>query len=364
MVEKLKTLDLFDKQEFLEKYIDLIKSNLNNQPIKGQTQSHHIIPRGYYKILGIEVDNSKENLINLKYSDHILAHWYLYKASKKGPFKNSNLYALFYMLNTLDVPEDEGILKLNILNYGEIYSNFCLMQAERTKSLNIGQKLAGRKDSKETRLRKSLAHKGIIPNEQARKNMGEAQKKAWEDPKRKEKCSRPRKITSEKLKGRTPIYNPITEEGRLVYIDELDTYLSDGWVRGRSPSFGVKIRDSIKGREVSEETKLKMSKAHKGKSNPWVSTRFLGSHYKYMSNGVIAVKVFSLDEEKQYLNQGFEYGTLKQVKERNGVFEPPKAKSNKGYKGIHKGNVYKTVSKEDLPNYLNDGWDLGMPKRK
>lgn len=72
----------FEENEYLEKYLKLIADNLNTPRIKYETQTHHAIPRCFYKQLNKELneqhDVDKENiLIELKHSDHLLAHYYL-----------------------------------------------------------------------------------------------------------------------------------------------------------------------------------------------------------------------------------------------------------------------------------------------
>ena len=130
MLNLLSSLDIIDtKNQFFIKYKELIENNLNNPKEKHKTQSHHIIPRSYYKQENLPLDNSKKNLVNLKYADHILAHWYLYKCANKDYFQYSNLYALFYMLNTLKIPEDEEELKLSLIHYGEVYTQYSILHS-------------------------------------------------------------------------------------------------------------------------------------------------------------------------------------------------------------------------------------------
>lgn len=56
------------------------------------TQIHHILPRFFYKQLGIPVDNSSENTVELSLNQHILAHYFLYNCSL-GDMKQINLGA-------------------------------------------------------------------------------------------------------------------------------------------------------------------------------------------------------------------------------------------------------------------------------
>ena len=76
--------------EWLTKYVELIYNNIDSSPIKYRTQGHHVIPLYYYRWAN-EKNNNKgreelekiaakdENnfIVNLIYTDHILAHYYL-----------------------------------------------------------------------------------------------------------------------------------------------------------------------------------------------------------------------------------------------------------------------------------------------
>jgi len=77
MKNKLKKLKGIIINKYFRKYCDLILKNKNTPDIKFKTQKHHIIPKFYFKTNNLEIDNSKENLVNLLYKDHILAHYYL-----------------------------------------------------------------------------------------------------------------------------------------------------------------------------------------------------------------------------------------------------------------------------------------------
>lgn len=62
---------------YIDKYCELIENNENTKKEKYKTQSHHIIPKCYFKIVNQKIDNSPGNKVNLLYKDHILAHYYL-----------------------------------------------------------------------------------------------------------------------------------------------------------------------------------------------------------------------------------------------------------------------------------------------
>jgi hypothetical protein len=90
---------------YLTKYLNLIQANLTTVQVKHVTQKHHVIPVIYYKHFNPikEVSGRSRNrynqlaendpvnfLINLKYSDHLLAHCYLALCAKQNWFKYAN----------------------------------------------------------------------------------------------------------------------------------------------------------------------------------------------------------------------------------------------------------------------------------
>lgn len=92
--EKLLNTDEFEDNPFLDKYISLIEENRNTEYKKGEHNSHHIIPRYVFNMRCEEVDNSKNNKVNLLFKDHMLAHYYL-SGCAKGQGKYWNLYAIY-----------------------------------------------------------------------------------------------------------------------------------------------------------------------------------------------------------------------------------------------------------------------------
>lgn len=112
----------------------------------------------------------------------------------------------------------------------------------------------------------------------------------------------------------------INKDNIMKYIkeDELLLYQSLGWSRGISQKLHDSNRSNPilqKGRKFSEETRRKMSEKkigcvpyNKGKSC---------AEYKIMSNGIINKHVYNDKQEKEFLQQGFTYGTVKQNKEKH-----------------------------------------------
>ena len=106
---------LVSENEALLDYLKLVSKEDQATVI----QKHHAIPICSYKILNKEYKNftkkqlqkiankDKSNfLINLKPSNHILAHYYLYKCSINSAFKFANFAALKYLVTTFNLKEN------------------------------------------------------------------------------------------------------------------------------------------------------------------------------------------------------------------------------------------------------------------
>lgn len=103
--QKLLTEQLVEDSEYLTKYLNLLQANLSTAAVKHVTQKHHALPVIYYKHSNpIEAANGRSRhlyeqlalkdssnfLVNLKYSDHLLAHCYLAICAKPNWFKFAN----------------------------------------------------------------------------------------------------------------------------------------------------------------------------------------------------------------------------------------------------------------------------------
>lgn len=150
--QKLLMTDMFLDNISFDRYIELIIRNLTTPLKRDETQKHHIIPRHYFNHRHIEVDDSKNNIINLPIYDHVHAHYYLYKCMKDPKEAYSNLYALrkmvggkFSDLSKIETLDDEECLAL--------YKNY----VEGNRQAHIGK---SHETSQETKNKISAANKG------------------------------------------------------------------------------------------------------------------------------------------------------------------------------------------------------------
>ena len=63
---------VFEYNQHFVAMMNIINAARLNPPSKGH--KHHIIPRCWFKMNNLPVDNSKDNLVLLSYEDHVKAH--------------------------------------------------------------------------------------------------------------------------------------------------------------------------------------------------------------------------------------------------------------------------------------------------
>ena len=98
--------------DYFEQYLDLVCQEDQPKTRKG-CQKHHILQKFYFKMVDQPVSSKKENLINLLYRDHCLAHWLLYNCTE-GALRRANAYA-FLTLTT-----KEKLVNLSEQEYQEL----------------------------------------------------------------------------------------------------------------------------------------------------------------------------------------------------------------------------------------------------
>lgn len=170
---------------WLNEYIALITLNLNNEIIKGETQRHHIIPKFYYTLKQLPINNLTENLVNLSYRDHVLAHYYLARCGK-GEFKKRNCLAFINMTNYKQkVTKENKELFISLDAYKELL--------EIKKSFMVSYSL-GRKWTEEQRKRRSIAYTGPGNNrygthhtEETKRKIGAVHKGKYVSPETRQK---------------------------------------------------------------------------------------------------------------------------------------------------------------------------------
>lgn len=67
----------FVHNQYLDKYCSLIERNTLTGTHRKLTNAHHIIPKAWFKLNNVPINNDEINLVNLPYREHALAHYYL-----------------------------------------------------------------------------------------------------------------------------------------------------------------------------------------------------------------------------------------------------------------------------------------------
>ena len=167
------------------------------------------------------------------------------------------------------------------------------------------------------------------------------------------------------------------------HSDKTKTLLSNAHYKAGS-DIAITIGNKNRGRKNTEETKQLMSESAKASwteerrksasesgnySHPHSdeTKKLLSENQKgrvKINNGIIEK---SVRNPEKYLNSGWILGKLP-VSDETRVRMSESAKKRKcntvGKKKIHKGDVGKFVSVEELQKYLNDGWELGVSEKR
>jgi len=81
-------------------YDRIIKRNRNTPRIKKQTEDHHIIPRSFAKLDGIQDINGSWNRVNLPLREHFIAHLLLARIWRGHIAKGPRMAKAFKMMST------------------------------------------------------------------------------------------------------------------------------------------------------------------------------------------------------------------------------------------------------------------------
>ena len=180
--------------------MNIINMSRLNPPTKGHR--HHIVPRCWFKMNNLPIDNSDDNLVLLSVEDHYKVHKLMYLCAATPEMKSKMGFAVNRLLN------------------GNFSGMHHTIETLRKMSASMKGKHKGKVLSDETKRKISEARKGNHHSEETRRKISEAKKGQPKSEEHKRKMS-------EALKGKEP------------------------W---------------NKGRHLSEVTCSKLSKAFKGKS--------------------------------------------------------------------------------------------------
>lgn len=294
--------------EYLCMYVELIKDNVHTKKEKFVTQKHHIIPKYYFKKKSTAVDDSSNNVVNLVYSDHILAHYYLCKCSSEAFLYNA-LSSLFYMLRISNsdrkgVSLNDEFIHSRINDIDSMYRDMRTLQSEVSRSRVTQQQVDRLLESNKRKI-------GMKYSEEWRKHISEglrgkkrpnARRHLSEETKR--RLSIIRQEIGNSHNGKIFINNG--EVCKCVFPQDFESGKYPGYSVGRITSDDARMRMSMstrgkhkRGYKKSDEHKIKLSKINCGKIYI-----MKGRESKWFPSGT---------DVSDYLNNGWEYGRVMSV---------------------------------------------------
>lgn len=312
--QSLLSTNLFLENDYFLDYVELIEINLKTKKERFVTQQHHIIPRCYYIHNNLTVDNSISNLVNLKYSDHLLAHYFLALCSKDNWFKFANEVVLnLASTNYFNSEFNSKEFIKNLPEYQNLYNHLVQEYSKDTlRNEKIGNSLKGRVYVSKDDIVKAVLKETVpyyLENGYTKGN--------------------------NKLKNKVSVTNG--EDTIIIDKQELNDYLKLGYRKGHSHRTSQKL-----------------------------------SEYKTMHLGEnIQVRVHE-DEVNKYKNLGYELGVKPSSKVKKG--HPSSYKGTKGVVKPHcknkiwvnNGVINKRIDKSEIEIFMekNPDFVFGMIARK
>lgn len=131
--DKLLSHDGFVDNEYLDKYVQLVERNRKTVRSSQLTNAHHIVPKCWFKIHSVTIDNSISNLVNLRYRDHVLAHYYLCLCTVRQ-LQYANELALLLLISRKKLNTSEKLLVQGLPLYNNIYEDY---QKKKQSNYNL-----------------------------------------------------------------------------------------------------------------------------------------------------------------------------------------------------------------------------------
>ena len=121
--QTLRSQEYFIDNDFLQKYCQLIERHRRTPVRARSTHKHHIIPKSWFKLTNSVINNDLNNLVNLPYREHILAHYYLCLCTS-DPFRYANQLALMCLqsMKHKNIVDKQLLQSLPLYNY--IYEDY------------------------------------------------------------------------------------------------------------------------------------------------------------------------------------------------------------------------------------------------
>lgn len=340
---------------YLDYYVELINQNKTTKKQKGVTHAHHVIPKYYFTSKNLPINNSSNNIVNLKYSDHILSHYYLSECSTTSYFAFSNISAIKHLVgNNMDKLESYNIIE-SLIDLQDLYEKYSL-----TRENNID--LTGVNKGKIWVTNDHDSHR-IYPEE-----LNSYIEKGY-------------RLGSGCSTNKGRIFVHKDDEAKMIFPEELDTYLRNEYKVGRpqfSEEWTTNISNSLKGRVGTTTGCIGIND---GKHTKFVLPEFVD---KYLSDGWV-IGILNAhegpswtEEEREKISDRFSNSVWVHKGKQNyrvdknylntiieqgyslGRYEEDKTKFvNKPFKWMTKDNKSVRVLVEDIDQYIAEGYTLG-----
>ena len=235
MIRKLDKFDFLYHNEYYYLYVDLILENQSRTKIRDKTQRHHIVPKHVFNKQSLATDNSKENLVDLLYKDHVLAHAYLFLCAK--PLyryancialniicnNNFSLQQLFEKLPSIQC-QYESTMKnhTNSMFLPDVYEKHkATMQTEVVRNaISESIKAVRKKQSNYININKDRECKRVSPLE-----LPTFLSQGWQQG---------------APKGKVRMHN--FKHETTVWPEQVEEYLKQGWLEGSNPNRKVPVK--------------------------------------------------------------------------------------------------------------------------
>lgn len=113
----------FQDNEYLDKYVCLIERNRRPNLYGKSMNKHHIVPRAWFKLMNLPVDDTLPNLVKLPYREHVLAHYYLCLCTT-DKLQYANQLALVLLVSRKNLDYSEKLLVKGLPLYNNIYEDY------------------------------------------------------------------------------------------------------------------------------------------------------------------------------------------------------------------------------------------------
>ena len=153
-VKNMALTDVFTYNQHFVAMMNVINAARLNPPESGH--KHHIVPRCWFKMKNLPIDNSNDNLVLLTYEDHCKVHKLAYLCTT-GKMKRNMAYA-YHRLTGGELVTVNALKGVNCAIYGRRHT------VEEKE--NLSRKLKGRPSP----------NKGKHPSEETRRKLSEANK--------------------------------------------------------------------------------------------------------------------------------------------------------------------------------------------